>query len=329
MVRRQAHSWFVRLRGPRGTELQEPFRRWYDADPANAAAFNAVSRHFEQSGVARQSEFWRGSSLKSPAAPVAGKPRYALAAAAIALILLVPAGFFLRSSAIDPFGRTHVLLLATSLGEIKKVELADGSTLTLDTGTAVRVELQRSMRRAVLRQGRVRFHVAPDSRPFIVDSYAATVIMREAVVDVARTSKQSRVEVLAGTVTVERQTADQRAGNVALREGEGLATSGPVPAQKYRVTSAQPDWTRGMLQFNATPLAEAVAQANLYSPGRKIVLPGDVAAMRVTGAYRIGDLEGLARSLAAAFHLTLSRSASGDFLLTPEVTSTGENKKGR
>ena len=59
-----------------------------------------------------------------------------------------------------------------------------------------------------------------------------------------------------------------------------------------------------MLQFDGTPLPHAVGLANRYSE-RHIVLAGDLDALRVTGAFRAGDTNGLARALAAAFGLSL------------------------
>ena len=59
-----------------------------------------------------------------------------------------------------------------------------------------------------------------------------------------------------------------------------------------------------MLEFDGTPLEMAVELANRYSD-RKIVIAPDLAALRVTGAFRAGDTRGLARALARAFDLSL------------------------
>ena len=327
MVRRQARSWVVRLRGPRAAQLQDSFRRWYEADPAHAAAFEAVSRNLSKSGVASQSEFGRNRTLRRQTALAVTQPRYALAAA-ISAIVLIPTGVLLSERGIGPFGTPKVFLLATSLGEIRKVELADGSSVTLDTSSSVRVELKSSSRRAVLNRGRVRFSVAADSRPFVVETDAATFITRDAVMDVERANGQSRIEVLSGTASVNGGTIDQAPNKVALTKGDALSTSGNSTIARYRASAGQPDWTKGMLRFNATPLVEAVARANLYSD-RKILLAGDINGLLVTGAYRAGDTGAFAASLAAAFHLTLRRTSAGDFQLASLGTSTVENKKGR
>jgi transmembrane sensor len=70
-----------------------------------------------------------------------------------------------------------------------------------------------------------------------------------------------------------------------------------------------------MLQFDGIPIEAAVAVANRYS-NRKIIISDDVAQLRVTGAFRAGDTPGLAKALAAAFHLSLSVNSAGDLILS-------------
>jgi transmembrane sensor len=82
-----------------------------------------------------------------------------------------------------------------------------------------------------------------------------------------------------------------------------------------------------MLQFDATPLPEAVALANRYSQ-RRIILDGDLAGLRVTGAFRAGDTAGLAKALATVFDLLLKRGSDGNLMLSRRPPSGPPNKKG-
>src|SRR6185295_20128926 len=86
------------------------------------------------------------------------------------------------------------------------------------------------------------------------------------------------------------------------------------PAAKLNA-SAGTNWTEGMLQFDGAPIAEAVAQANRYS-GRHILIEGNLETLRVTGAFRAGNTAALAKALAAAFHLSLRRTAGNDLILS-------------
>ncbi|CAA9540292.1 MAG: hypothetical protein AVDCRST_MAG91-3791, partial [uncultured Sphingomonadaceae bacterium] len=91
-----------------------------------------------------------------------------------------------------------------------------------------------------------------------------------------------------------------------------------APGQGTRLTGASKAdrvWPSGMLDFDATPLSEAIGRANRYSRRKMRLADPGLAGLRVTGAFRIGDPVGLARSLAAAFDLRLEETADGHLSL--------------
>lgn len=311
MLRRQAAVWLARLEGGRDPELEHEFRRWHEADPAHAEAFERVRRSYESAGLLRRSELARDCTLHTRAEP-RPQPRWALAGA-IALVVLIPGAILVADRGVLPLGAQNTVLLASAIGEIRRVTLQDGSTVTLDTSTAVEVEIGRSERRAVLRKGRARFEVAPDRRPFIVEAGAATVTSGSAVLDVERRGVGARVEVLSGSAAAAVNSDGQTSSSVTIGAGQGFSSEQPAP---YRLSADRMAWTSGMLQFDGTPLGEVVASANRYS-ARKIILAPEINQLRVTGAFRAGDVAGLARSLAEAFGLKLERTRNGDFLLAP------------
>ena len=70
-----------------------------------------------------------------------------------------------------------------------------------------------------------------------------------------------------------------------------------------------------MLQFDDTPLAEAVAAANRHSRTQIILADPAIGELKITGAFRAGDAGALADSLAAAFSLRLERGSGGTLTL--------------
>ena len=325
MLRREASSWLARLEGGNRPEVQQAFERWYEADAAHAAAFERVRRSYASAGLLRHSEVARDRSLgpeTPPASSHSPQPRWALAAAIVAA-LLVPGAILVSQGALSPVGTRNTILLASAVGEIRHVALEDGSTVTLDTATKIEVELSRSERRAIVREGRARFEIAPDPRPFIVETASTRVTSGPAVFDVERRGADARVEVLSGSATASLDSArQQRSVNVAA--GEGFSSGQPTP---FRLDANRSDWTSGMLQFDGMPLAEAVALANRYSE-RKIGLAAGVGQLRVSGAFRAGDIPALAKSLAQAFDLRLERTQSGDFRLSPRLNPGTSKKNG-
>ncbi len=64
-------------------------------------------------------------------------------------------------------------------------------------------------------------------------------------------------------------------------------------------------WMHGQLIFDDTPLSEAAAEFNRYSPVRINVNSPEAGAIRVGGVFRIGDSASFARAVAESHHLTL------------------------
>lgn len=323
-LRREAAGWLARLQSGRDPDIERKFRRWLDADTAHAAAFGRIQRSYEQAGLLRQSRA-SADEIGAVSARLPFLQPYgwaAAAAAALALVLL--AGLYLNGGALGP-AATEAVMLSTRVGEIRNVELADGSRITLDTATRLDVEIGRSGRSAHLRHGRVRFRVVRAGEPFVVETASATISTREGVLDVEQIGENGHVEVLAGAADV-RASNRSDAASVTVAAGEDLAVT-PGGTERKRAAAAAHDWTRGMLQFDATPLPDAVALANRYSE-RHIVLVGDLAALRVTGAFRAGDTAGLAKALAAAFSLTLEQNGDGDLVLSSSRSSRVQDKGG-
>jgi transmembrane sensor len=324
MLRREAARWLARLQSGRDPDIQRKFQQWHDDDPRNAAAFARVRGSYEQAGLLRHSPIMN-SEVREPARPKAAwRPLPALAAA-VAIVVLVPVGVMLLRNGGLAVGGTEAVMLMTQVGEIRQVELADGSKVTLDTATKIDVEIGRSRRTAHLRYGRARFQVAQADTPFVVETPSSTVTTGEGVIDVEQVGGEGGIHVLAGAADVRAVNAGQ-ASAVALGAGQGM-TVNAGGAERTSVAVPASDWTRGMLQFDGTPLTEAVALANRYSE-RHILLIGDLGGLRVTGAFRAGDTAGLAKALAAAFGLSLQQNADGNLLLSRTTSPQAQNKTG-
>ena len=319
MLRREAATWLARLQSGRDPDVERKFRKWRDANPAHATAFDRVQRSYGQAGLLRQSPSTSGAAEQRRPLRAAA-PGYAWAAAA-ALAAMVPT-VILVSGRVPFVSGTNAVMLVTGVGEIRRVALEDGSEVTLDTSTSLEVEIGRSRRRAELKEGRARFRIATGPAPFIVETKGATIASARGAFDVEAQADGSRVELLSGTADVRR--SGEPGPSLALHAGETVAAL-PSGIGAPRAIEPTGDWTRGMLEFDGTPLGTAVELANRYSD-RKIVIAPDLAALRVTGAFRAGDTRGLARALARAFNLSL-REDSDRLILAPGGASGGRSNK--
>jgi transmembrane sensor len=309
---REAQAWHARLRGEPSASDRDAFMHWY-ADPANRTAYDRIDRDWSAAyGLLRETKAGRGRSGLTPPVPRLQRARYGWALASLAIVLFASLLLFRPGS--EPVAQAEVI--ATAVGEIRTVRLPDRSEVTLDTDSRIAVQPGDRELRVDLQRGRVRFKVRADpARPFVVATRGGEIVARGTTFDVHLRQEKATVALIEGRVEVKSRTVMTSRGR-ALRPGDRVAiTPEGLLEEAVPVTSAELRWPTGMIVFENTPLAQVAAEANRYSQSR-IVL-GDVAAgrLRVTGTYRAGDTIGLARSLAAAFALTLQVMPSGEILL--------------
>ena len=324
-IRQAAADWVARVHDPGAAVDRGAFERWRGADPRHAAAYARAELAWKEAAMLAATRVGRGRQLPTRAARSREViPRAALVAAALALMMVGTTIAVLRTGASGD--QPAPAQLASRVGDIRRVVLADGSRVTLDTDTVVRVAFDRTTRNLILVRGRARFDVAHEAaRPFIVMAGNASVTAHGTVFDVSLVDGRLSVALLRGSIDVRRGmgTAVAPAASTRLAPGQhlafGAAAVSPIPPP---VPGRIPDWTNGMLTFDGTRLGDAIAAANRYSTGKIAVAEPALADRRVTGAYRAGDAEGLANSLAASLGLRAVRTPRGDILIvTPPSAS--------
>lgn len=207
----------------------------------------------------------------------------AMAAAGLAALLLV-----------DWDAQTY----ATDPGETRRVALADGSALTIDSASRLKVDLDKGERTVTLREGRALFQVAHDAaRPFRVAVGGVTITDIGTTFQVSRGEAGVDVLVSAGEVEVVSPAGRLRlvAGQRALFSARGVPVAGALaPAAMERALA----WTSGRIELDGETLAEAVAAMNRHN--RRAIRLADPAlgAEKLYGAFRLDDPEGFARAAA-------------------------------
>jgi transmembrane sensor len=309
-IRREASDWVARLAGQAGAEDQAAFRRWRDADPRHAEAYDRIVAIWHQAG--QLSSRARGAAR---AAPSSARPRtfpFALAAslAAVALISVLLFGSrWLPGSG----SQQQPMLLAAAVGEIRQVNLPDGSQLTLDSASKVQTAFTKKQRTLTLIEGRARFQVAHEARPFVVRAGSSEVVATGTLFDVSLTGGRTDVVLLQGSVEV--RAKDGRSKTQRLEPGQKLIVAAAGPPERRPATRTDSAWPARMLEFDNTRLDEAAALANRYSKIQLRLGSERIRSLRVSGAFRAGDVAGFARSLAAAFHLRIVTQPDGSLLL--------------
>ncbi len=195
---------------------------------------------------------------------------------------------------------------ASARGELLDVHLPDGSVMKLDTATRVEVTLYRQRREVRLPEGQATFYVRADrARPFdvLTDSLRVTVVGTRFAVRNTHAGLGQGGEA----VTVEEgrvRVAPLRAtGAVELTAGESVQASrtGVLGTVDTRRAHGALLWREGRINFDATPLAQALAEFERYGDTRLLIKDPEVAALRVNGSFDLRQ----SRDFASALPLVL------------------------
>ncbi len=201
---------------------------------------------------------------------------------------------------------------STAVGVTAAVPLPDGSRITLNTDSAIRVALSEQERRVTLKQGEAFFEVESDPRtPFVVNAADKRIVVLGTKFSVWRRGPDVRVVVTEGKVEVrDARTASTKASPVALDAGAIAESRGrAVEVQERSLPRAEEllSWRSGYLDFDEVPLVEAVAELNRYNARKFVIQDPSIEKVRVSGHFRATNVEPFARLLEKGFPVSVTR----------------------
>lgn len=254
----------------------------------------------------RQSPYFQATVPATQSAPRRRRLRWwSVAAACSALaVALGTTGYIFNW-----FGAGSVY--STPVGIISSVPLADGSIVTLNTASRIRVEFEPKERRVVLERGEAYFVVKRNpARPFIVIAGEQKIVDVGTQFSVRREPTETQVVVTEGTVRFESAAAHPRplsAGSIAFaRDGDVL-----VHKESIRQAEDMVSWRKGYLTFRDTSLADAVAEFNRYNVRRIAIADPGVAGIRISGTFRPTNYEAFVRLLHDGYAIDVQDTGGG------------------
>lgn len=295
----EAVEWFTRLGDrPVSAPLRAEFARWRLADSRHARAFDELEQLW--SGLGELGDLRAPSETASAASfsktrVITG--RRALVAGGVGLLLATAIPISL------PDGGVAALLADARTGrELRHMRLADGSTVVMDAGTALSVNMTVEKRVVHLVTGRAYFDVRhQEQRPFVVDAGDIQVKDIGTAFEVSRLKSDNRVAVAEGVVDV------SRPGRITARLVAGdtldLAAERPRSEQVAAIAS----WRAHRLVFENKPLAAVVEELRHYLPGWVILTSPQRGARRLTGSLDAGRPVAALDALAKMADLSVQR----------------------
>lgn len=307
----EAAAWHARLGEPRvSTQTIEDFFAWRSR-PENADAYRRVETAWTESGrLAASPQIQAALDAALSSSPERKRSRslppalFALAAGLVIVALIY--GGWVWQGARSGF--------ETGVGEQRLVQLADGSSVQLDTNTLLRVRFSDGQRLVDLERGQALFTVAHDaSRPFIVQADGTSVTAVGTVFDVRRDAQGVRVTLVSGAVDVVRAG---RGAPARLAAGQQTSVTDKGVATRAVDVAAAVGWTEGRIVFVDTPLDQAVAEVNRYLTRPVALAPGADGAVAVNGVFKAGDRDAFVAAASGALGLRATTRDDGSVLLS-------------
>ena len=198
---------------------------------------------------------------------------------------------------------------ATQVGEQHFVELADGSTLFLNTQSKVTVRFDELSRDIYMDHGQALFQVHHDSqRPFRVHAAQAVIQAVGTQFDVRVDAGTANVAVVEGIVQVfsDQSNGAKNAGADALPPPTRVSAGGGATIDPHgkiepaaRIDAeAVTAWRQQRLVFLDTPLAHIAAEFNRYNRTPQLIVDPALADKPLNGVFNARNPDSLIRFLA-------------------------------
>jgi transmembrane sensor len=201
--------------------------------------------------------------------------------------------------------------LDTRLGEIRRVPLADGSLVAINTKTALEVAMKPKSRSVVLKEGEAWFQVAKDpQRPFVVAAGPVRVRAVGTAFSVRRGDEAGAgVDVMVTEGVVETWIEGDPAPRRRLSAGSRIVLASavsPTVAESPSEIERSLAWRNGEIALDGESLEQAARLFNRYNSRQIVIDDPALAQERFVGLFQTNEPESFAAAVAATLGAVVS-----------------------
>lgn len=283
-----------------------------ESDPRHAVAFAQAEAAWEAT-----------DRLKSAAAEVNLPPmaqivseeqqrrlsRNIMVAAAVAVLLFIVAAIVTVQtfSGVDRY--------ETRIGEVRKIALADGSVLHLNSDSEAEVRMTDNGRKVRILKGEASFDIAHDPvRPFDVEARSAVFRALGTAFNVRLRPSLIELTVMQGTVRVRCGNRDPQ--NVGAGSGVVLQPrSFVVTRLDPRMLRQRTAWRRQMVELDGETIEQAASEFNRYRAAPILIGDARVSSLRIGGRFHIAESAKFLSALAMSLPIRIVDGEDGSVML--------------
>jgi transmembrane sensor len=299
-IDRAAAEWVVRAdRAPLTASEAEDLKQWLAGDRRRRGAFIRAKALWIRSESARalgpqyDPEQFQPTVAEPPAVPERRRPMMRWSGAVAASLVVV---VMLMATLQMPTA------YATAKGEMRTVPLGDGTTVTLNTDTHIKIYEEEGRRRIRVLRGEVLIEGAGATSVEVdgkrLEGSAASYVVRKL------KDQPAQVLVRDGSVVLaeEKQAASiPLSANTGASLLDGKETAWQLRALSYGQLGRELAWREGKIALQGETMAAAVALYARYSDTPIVIADADLAKAPVTGLFAVNDPLGFSRALADVF----------------------------
>ncbi|HNP26755.1 MAG TPA: FecR family protein [Nitrosomonas sp.] len=276
----QAATWFLRIQQSDYSHAeQKAFEAWLAQSEAHRAEYQQYVRLWQSlDQLERRPQKKRHSTI-----------------AGIILIMVM-------------FSALHWLVhyekvIITAIGEREQIDLADGTTIDINTNTKLRLALFGLIRKVTIEYGEALFKIG-DERLRKFEVYAGNGTIRDIGTEFNVNLEKDRTTVAVLEGTVEISLGDSFYPSAIIQGGQQLSYSKHELSDTFQTdTDTVTAWRKNRLVFRDTPLSEVVRQINRYHTHPIRLGEPQLNTLKVSGEFNATDRAGLVRALKTLFPL--------------------------
>ncbi|KAF2389147.1 MULTISPECIES: FecR domain-containing protein [Pseudomonas] len=289
-----AASWYVQFQSePPSPAQRQAWQHWVDSNPAHLAAWNQMEQLQRHLGAMPRDLTRRALSSTQQRRQV------------LKLLLILAGTGYVGWNVQQHTALGNVWAdYSTKVGQRRKIELADGSQIHLNTNTAIDVLFDGQQRLIRLRSGEILIRTGKlgDTRPFFVETREGRVQALGTRFSVHQLSGTTRVGVLEDRVSI--QPADQPGSERVLNAGEAVDFSNDSLGKVHPYQLSEAAWINGQLIVLDAPLGDVIRELGRYRSG---ILQCDerAARLRVSGTFRLDSTDAVLANLQASLPISV------------------------
>ncbi|MFJ2447983.1 FecR domain-containing protein [Pseudomonas sp. NPDC087626] len=298
-IAREAAGWFVRLQNSgAGAAEHAAGAEWRARHADHERAWQLAKRFSERS------QQLAGDAGRTALERPRGLDRRQTLKTLALLIAAAPLGFAVQQRL--PW-REWQADERTATGEQRTLHLPDGEQIRLNTGSAVDIAYDESIRRVRLISGEMLVEVPREHarRPFIVDTAEAQLTLLGSRFVVRQYPHSTYLAALEGAVLVRPRLSRGDDGLMRLTAGRQTHVTPLAAEPSLALAQNRLDWISGVLRVEKMRLDAFIRELDRYRPGLLRCDPA-VAGLLISGTFQLRDtdqiLHALSQTLPVSVH---------------------------